>query len=1288
MLQLQTTRSWDFLGFHQPAMIKNLKAGSDIVVGMIDSGVWPELPSFDAGGLGPPPSKWKGVCKGGQNFTCNNKVIGARYYPSSRLSARDLEGHGSHTASTAAGSVVKDASFYGVASGSARGGLPSARIAAYAVCENGRCSSTDIMAAFDDAIADGVDVISISLSPTVPENLDEDPISIGAFHAANKGILTVQSAGNGYAAAGNIVSVAPWLLSVAASTIDRKFESKVVLGNGKTVAGNSINRFTMNEKEYPLVDGINATSEVCSEREASLAKGKILLCNSTIGPQVASEAGAAGVIFTYNYNEPDVQEIVSFPSTTLDPKTFRAVEAYIQSTTKPVAKILKSDTVTDPKAPVVATFSSRGPNSLVPSILKPDISAPGVDILAGWSPEAPLTNTMFSNSLSDQTQNNFNVLSGTSMSCPHVAGIAAYVKSLYPNWSPSAIKSAIMTTATPMRPLSDQLLEAEFAYGAGQLNPVNASNPGLVYETLPTDYVKLLCNLGYNTNRVQAITGDKTSTCPGQPNRAAINDFNYPSIAAAIPPKSVASFSIRFRRTVTNVGFAKSIYKAQIVGWKGLKIEVAPRVLSFGSLNEKMSFNVTVSGGSAKEYEFFASAALIWNDGKHTVYIVYMGALPKHQYSPTDHHLSLIQEVLDDDSGLGQELLIHTTRSWDFLGLPQPTSTPTVKAGSDVVVGVIDTGIWPESASFDDRGFGPPPAKWKGVCKGGTNFTCNNKIIGARYYAQIESARDNVGHGTHTSSTVAGNAVKGASFHGIASGVARGGLPSARIAVYAVCNELSCPSNDILAAFDDAIADGVDVISISIGPTFAFPLEDEPIPIGSFHAANKGILTVQSAGNNGPATGTVASVAPWLLSVAASTIDRKIETKVMLGNGKIVVGGSINGFNESAKELPLIDGEKASSNTCLRPSAASDCNIGCLDNSKVQGKILVCTSASGLSTEFGAAGMIFLDERPDSGRVLPLPAAQVDQPSLDVITAYERSTISPIAKILKSDTAKDTGAPVVASFSSRGPNSIIPGILKPDVTAPGVEILASWPPGVSPNNDYNVISGTSMSCPHVAGIAAYIKSLFPSWSPSAIQSAIMTTATPMHPRSGTDPDLKYASAEFSYGSGQLNPVNATNPGLVYETLPADYVKLLCNLGYGTDKVRAITGDKTSSCTGQPDSTAINNFNYPSLTAALPPKSVASFSVQFTRTVTNVGSAKSTYKAQIVGGKELKIEVTPSVLTFASLNEKKSFNVSVSGGKAPSSGFFASASLIWSDGTHNVRSPIVIYTPPHSSAFQQ
>ncbi|CAN1150611.1 Subtilisin-like protease SBT4.4 [Linum perenne] len=1271
-LQLQTTRSWDFLGFHQPTLTPTLNASSsDVVVGVIDVGVWPESPSFDDRGFGPPPAKWKGVCDGGRDFTCNNKIIGARHY-SLGPSARDYGGHGTHIASIAAGNVVKDASFYGLASGVARGGLPSARIAVYAACDL-TCIVEDVLAAYDDAIADGVDIICISISDTFLP-LDEDPVLIGGFHATNKGILTVNAAGNN-GPTGGTTSVVPWLLTVAASTIDRNFKSKVVLGNGNIVVGSSINGFPQDGNEYPLIDGANASLGRCSESKArdcvvtcidsNLVKGKILLCTSDEGLNAGLEIGAKGVIFLGNSAAADVLPLPG---------------------------------------------------------LEPDVTAPGVEILAAWSPEAPPSEVP-----GDQRHYNFSVQTGTSISCPHVAGIAAYIKSVHPNWSPSAIQSAIMTTATPMHPPNglDSDLEyvaAEFAYGSGQLNPVNATNPGLVYEVSPEDYVNLLCNLGYGTGRVRAISGDKSTTCKVQPDPAAINYFNYPSISAPIKANS-SSFSIKFKRTVTNVGSAKSTYKAQIVGGKGVKIEVTPSVLSFGSLNEKMSFTVTITGGNISKPGYFESASLIWSDGIRSVYIVYMGALPKHRYSPASHHLSLIQEAVDDDGGeellvrsykrsfngfaakltdaearklssrndvvsvfLSEKLQLQTTRSWDFLGLRQPIMIKKVNAGSDVVIGFIDSGIWPELPSFDDRGFGPPPAKWKGVCNAGANFTCNNKIIGARHYSLPESARDVLGHGTHTASTAAGNVVKDASFYGVASGVARGGLPSARIAVYSVCNTVSCSSEDILAAFDDAIADGVDIISISIGSISIGDLDAQVIPVGSFHASKRGILTVQSAGNSGPSQGSISSVAPWVISVAASTIDRKFESKVVLGNGKIVTGSSINGFNEKGKEFPLIDGIKASTG-CELVSSARDCTDGCIDSSLVKGKILLCYSSKGKMTALkcGAEGVIFLDRMPDSGNVVPLPGAEFEQRIFDVITAYQQSTPNPAAKILKSDTVTDPGAPVVASFSSRGPNTIIPGILKPDVSAPGVNILAGWSPAASLSDDpndkrqynFNVQSGTSMSCPHVAGIAAYVKSLYPNWSPSAIKSAIITTATPMRPA----PTLAYGTAEFAYGSGQLNPVNATNPGLLYETSPDDDINLLCNLGYGTNRVRAITGDNATTCPDQPNQTAINDFNYPSMSAAIQPNST-SFSISFTRTVTNVGSAKSTYRAQIVptteGGRGLKIEVKPQALSFGSLNQKISFTVTVSGGNVPQAEYFASAALVWINGAHSVRSPIVVY----------
>lgn len=171
----------------------------------------------------------------------------------------------------------------------------------------------------------------------------------------------------------------------------------------------------------------------------------------------------------------------------------------------------------------------------------------------------------------------------------------------------------------------------------------------------------------------------------------------------------------------------------------------------------------------------------------------------------------------------------------------------------------------------------------------------HSKIIGARYYnnlnkyyeKDIKSPRDSEGHGTHTASTAAGRKVVGASYYGLAEGLLRGGSPNARIAVYKVCWELGCPLVDILAAFDDAIADGVDIISVSLGVSFPVPYFKDSIAIGSFHAMKHGVLTSNSAGNNGPLRGWVSNYSPWSLTVAASSIDRKFVSQLALGNGQI-----------------------------------------------------------------------------------------------------------------------------------------------------------------------------------------------------------------------------------------------------------------------------------------------------------------------------------------------------------------------------------------------------------------
>ncbi|XP_058106320.1 cucumisin-like, partial [Magnolia sinica] len=631
------------------------------------------------------------------------------------------------------------------------------------------------------------------------------------------------------------------------------------------------------------------------------------------------------------------------------------------------------------------------------------------------------------------------------------------------------------------------------------------------------------------------------------------------------------------------------------------------------------------------------------------------------------------------------KLQLHTTRSWEFMGLPQ--NRFYLPPERDIIVGVLDTGIWPESESFNDDGFSAPPAKWKGICQTASNFSCNNKLIGARYYnsedlygvKEFKSPRDSEGHGTHTSSTAAGRDVAGASYLGLAQGIARGGVPQARIAVYKVCWSSGCAMADILAAFDDAVADGVDIISLSVGSDFPAQYFDDPIAIGAFHAMQHGILTSNSAGNSGPRPRSVSNIVPWTLTVATSTIDRKFVSQVVLGNGQTFTGNAINPFDLNGTSFPLIYGGSAP-NVSAGVSAdfSRSCRTGSLNSYKVQGKIVFCydfEDGHGVIEAHGLGNIMADSAHSDFAISYPLPSTLLNIEDGEKVLDYIQTTDNPIGTILASDTWKDASAPRVISFSSRGPNPLTPDILKPDVTAPGVDILAAWSPVAPPSIyhedttrvKYNIISGTSMSCPHASGAAAFVKAAYPDWSPTAIKSALMTTAYVMDARKNKD-------AEFAYGSGHINPLGAIDPGLVYDASEKDYVEFLCNLGYNSSTLRLVTGD-SSTCSGNRTGNAWD-LNYPSFALSIPDGQ--SIKGTFQRRVTNVGSPNSTYYATVYAPSLLQVFVEPSVLSFSSKGETKSFTVKVSGGVIAQQPII-SGYIAWKDGVHVVRSPLVVYT---------
>ncbi|KAI4340455.1 hypothetical protein MLD38_025287 [Melastoma candidum] len=648
---------------------------------------------------------------------------------------------------------------------------------------------------------------------------------------------------------------------------------------------------------------------------------------------------------------------------------------------------------------------------------------------------------------------------------------------------------------------------------------------------------------------------------------------------------------------------------------------------------------------------------------------------------------------------------VHTTHSWDFLRLNtlNPSKQQLKQNNiSDVIIGVIDSGFWPESESFSDEGLGPVPEKFKGECVAGEKFTsanCNRKVIGARFYHKgfealagplnsqnqtfFLSARDQDGHGSHTASTISGNEVPNTNLYGLARGTARGGAPGARLAIYKACWFDSCADADLLAAYDDAISDGVDVLSLSLGPVPPQPSYfSDANSIGSFSAFRKGIVASLSAGNSF-FPGTVTNAAPWILTVAASTIDREFDTNIYLGNFKIIKGYSLNPL-EMDDSYGLILGE-----TVAAPGVpafnASFCYDNSLNPASVKGKIVVCKLNSLLESRrekamtvnnAGGVGMILIDAvGVDVSLQFMIPVTVID-PVVEIeLRAYMEMTKYPVARIVQTVAVlKSERAPMMAGFSSKGPNTQTPDIIKPDITAPGVNILAAWSPVSTLNTagrplDYNIISGTSMSCPHVSAVAAILKSVHPTWSPAAIKSAIMTTATVMDNTArhiGTHPNGTQATP-FDYGSGHINPLAALDPGLLYDFNVTDVIDFLCGTGAVPKQLRNLTGSLISCPTHVAPPT---NFNYPSMGV-----SNLTGTLTVSRTVTYCGQGPTMYKAYITKPPGVSVSVYPPQLRFNKAGEKMGFRV-VLRAREKSNGFVF-GSLVWGNGIHRVRSPIAV-----------
>lgn len=607
--------------------------GDGELLGVIDTGIWPEHPSFADDGSYPKRSLRDarggfkkcdfGRGKNDANFTCNNKLIGARammktYHsvvgvlPGEYKSARDDDGHGTHTASTAAGNADVRAWTYDQSRtlDTISGVAPRAQIVAYKALGSLGGFGSDLAAAIDQAVYDGVDVINYSVGGG-PGLIGADTI---AFLNANRaGVHVATSAGNSGPGAQTIGGPAdvPWVTTVGASTQPRFYAGLVRLGDGTEVRGSSV---TLGSEMLPFVDAKALGNEFCLDegslgaqawaRFAAGAKDAMVLCwRGQSGRSIKSfNVKAAGgkamilsnVVDTDNYFTDNFR----LPTVMVD-KTEGDILADYAATEGATAQIVDTgDIRTFGPAPSMAAFSSRGPNPSAASIIKPDITAPGVQVLAGASP-TPVGDDFEPGQL-------FQSIAGTSMSSPVMAGVFLLGDQKHPTWSPAALKSAVMTTAHQDVSDNDRTTPADpFDFGSGHVSAMASFNPGLVYDAGYVDFLGFLCGTSARTDAY----ADPDATC-GQLAAMGVEttaeNLNYPTIGLA-----ALAGTATVKRTVTNVSGATATFTATVENPPGITMTVAPETLTL-SPGEKGTYTVTIDNDSAPVNDGWLFGSVTW----------------------------------------------------------------------------------------------------------------------------------------------------------------------------------------------------------------------------------------------------------------------------------------------------------------------------------------------------------------------------------------------------------------------------------------------------------------------------------------------------------------------------------------------------------------------------------------------------------------------------------------------------------------------------------------------------
>ncbi|CAM0951082.1 unnamed protein product [Alopecurus aequalis] len=622
---------------------------------------------------------------------------------------------------------------------------------------------------------------------------------------------------------------------------------------------------------------------------------------------------------------------------------------------------------------------------------------------------------------------------------------------------------------------------------------------------------------------------------------------------------------------------------------------------------------------------------------------------------------------------------------------------PDSEFGDGIIIGLIDTGIWPERASFNDTGLDPVRPTWRGKCEDAEGFnaslSCNNKLVGAKSFTinmpdldyNDPSPRDFEGHGTHVASTAAGAEVPWADLYGFsggsvgnkhdcvrhgalddrdvkigpeltgrASGVAR----NARIAMYKACAPTECPGSAVTAAIDAAVNDGVDLLSISLVGRSDDPFYSDPVAVATFGAVRRGVFVVLAGGNSGPVASSVANVAPWMTTVGAATTDRVFPATLRLGNGVVLTGQSLYTMK--------------SEGTSMVQLVHSSCAPNDLTPDKVMGKVVVCTQRAGAGTGF------YVEEAGGAGVVSSRPTDR-----------FHDAAMAPAFTLPDGDRREpgaDGGGVLVAGPQRAGPGD--PEAGRRSAGREAVNILGAWSGDVPPSSskldprrvEFNIVSGTSMACPHVAGAAALIKKMHGDWTPAMVRSALMTTAGALDKNgrdivdSGTDVGAVMGATPLAAGAGLVLPRLAMDPGLVYDAGTQDYADFLCSLNYTADQIQQFVPEMSAGCGLRTIPGGVANLNYPSFVVVF---DSSNYGVR-TLTVTKVSAQPETYNVTFAAPEDVQVTVTPTTLEFKGQNEKRSYTVEFSiqaQGKVRPAGTWDFGHISWENRKHRVRSPV-------------